>query len=105
MTGNYNQYNSKDYTYFLIQDKNHLKIQEKNINIKKRPFNEEKTRRVVCLQSEVLGLAKDFSLYVTDYYLLSPNFSAYSAACSEAARSAVSISRAHDKAITWQLSA
>ena len=52
MTGNYNQYNSKDYTYFLIQDKNHLKIQEKNINIKKRPFNEEKTRRVVCLQSE-----------------------------------------------------
>ena len=52
MTGNYNQYNSKDYTYFLIQDKNHLKIQEKNININKRPFNEEKTRRVVCLQSE-----------------------------------------------------
>lgn len=56
MTGNYNQYNSKDYTYFLIQDKNHLKIQEKNINIKKRPFNEEKTRRVVCLQSEALAI-------------------------------------------------
>ena len=58
MTGNYNQYNSKDYTYFLIQDKNHLKIQEKNINIKKRPFNEKNSKgrlSTVCPEVETSG--------------------------------------------------